>query len=456
MPASAHAENTDTIVAVATPPGRGAVGILRLSGPRARAIGAAIAGDITDEARRARLRDFRDAEGTVLDRGLLLYFPAPHSYTGEDVVELQGHGGPVLLSLLLQAACAHGARPARAGEFSERAFLNGRLDLAQAEAVADLIEAGSAAAARAASRSLHGEFSQRVNALVETLVALRADLEASLDFADEEVPWLSAQTLRQRLAELLAQLEAVQAAAAQGRRLREGLTVAIVGQPNVGKSTLLNRLAGVEAAIVSPQAGTTRDLLREQVVIGGLPLNVVDTAGLRDTADPVEREGVRRAWAALAQAEVVLYLIDDQHGISNADEALLARIGSGPQIVLVRNKCDLSQRAPQREELGGGLVSLRLSAASGRGLELLEAELKRAAGLAVVDAGVFSARQRHLESLRQARAHVQAAEPGGRTWTAELTAEELRLAQQALESITGRFTPDDLLGRIFSSFCIGK
>jgi tRNA modification GTPase len=361
-----------------------------------------------------------------------------------------------VLSALLHVACAHGARPARPGEFSERAFLNGRLDLAQAEAVADLIEAGSAQAARAAQRSLDGEFSRRVHALLDELTQLRVFIEGALDFSDEDINWLADDGLRTRLEILIAHLRDLLAQAAQGRRLREGLIVAIAGQPNVGKSTLLNKLAGVDAAIVTEIAGTTRDVLREDIVLDGLPLTVVDTAGLRDTRDPVEREGIRRAWRAFEQAEVILFLLDDCSGLTRADEELLQRLPCGPEIVLIENKCDLSGRAPRREERGGR-VNLRLAAQTGGGLELLIAEIKRIAGLTERTENLFSARTRHVEALQRALAYAHDAQrrlhEGANP---ELAAEELRMAQQALSEITGAFTSDDLLGKIFSQFCIGK
>lgn len=445
---------TDSIAAIATASGRGAIGLVRISGPQAAAIAARLTGALPP-ARRAGLRRFRDAQGEVIDSGLVLHFPAPNSYTGEDLVELQGHGGPVVLDLVLQAVLAAGARLARPGEFSERAFLNGRLDLAQAEAVADLIDAGSAAAVRAANRTLQGAFSQQVEGLVEALTALRADLEAALDFSDEDLPWLSGDQLRERLAGLQAQHAALMARAAQGRRLREGLTIAIAGQPNVGKSTLLNRLAGVEAAIVSPQAGTTRDVLREHLVLRGLPVTVLDTAGLRETEDAIEREGVRRAWAALAQAELVLFVADDRTGITAADAVLLAQFPSHLPVLRVLNKCDLSARAtgPVADAPG----TLRIAAATGDGLEALADAICAQAGFAseADRSDAFTARRRHLDALRIAGEHVDRA-AAQRTRPAELIAEELRLAQLALEAITGRYTADDLLGRIFGSFCIGK
>lgn len=445
----------DTIAAVATAPGRGAVGILRLSGPRAFDIAERLAGPLP-APRQAQLRKFRDAAGVTLDEGLVLGFRAPQSYTGEDVVELQGHGGPVILDLLLRATCALGARPARPGEFSERAFLNGRLDLAQAEAVADLICAATEQAARAAQRSLQGEFSRRVQALVEELTQLRVYVEGALDFSDEDVNWLADDALRARLKTFLLHLRTLLTEASQGRRLREGFTVALAGQPNVGKSTLLNQLAGAEAAIVTEIAGTTRDVLRENINLDGLPLTVVDTAGLRESADPVEKEGIRRAWVALEQAELVLFLVDDRTGITKEDEALLARLPTAAQRLILRNKCDLSGRAPAVEDRGG-YRELRLAAREGRGLDLLKQEIRRIAGLGDAGESLFSARTRHVEGLQRALAYAQDAELRLREGAnAELAAEELRLAQQALSEITGAFTSDDLLGKIFSQFCIGK
>jgi tRNA modification GTPase len=448
----------ETIAAVATAPGRGAVGIVRLSGPHAAAIAEKIAGPLA-APRHAALRTFRDAAGEALDQGLLLWFPGPDSYTGEDVVELQGHGGPVVLDALVRAACALGARPARPGEFSERAFLNGRLDLAQAEAIADLIAAASEQAARAAQRSLQGEFSRRVTALVEALTQLRAFVEGALDFSDEDVNWLADASLRERLADLLRQLHELLAAAAQGRRLREGLVVALAGQPNVGKSTLMNRLAGVEAAIVTEHAGTTRDVLREDINLDGLPLTLVDTAGLRESADPVERIGIERAWQALAHAELVLFLVDDRAGVTDTDGALLARLPAGPEVLIVRNKCDLSGNpaGPVGAALAATNTELRLCSKTGAGLDLLKAEIRRVAGLTDAAESPFSARTRHVDALRRALSCAQDAEARLREGAnAELAAEELRLAQQALAEITGAFTSDDLLGRIFAQFCIGK
>jgi len=398
------------------------------------------------------LRPFRDTQGAVLDEGLVLVFKAPASFTGEDVVELQGHGSPVVLAGLLAAAVAAGARIARPGEFSERAFLNGRVDLVQAEAIADLIDAGSLEAARAARHTLSGAFSERLHEAAGLLTDLRVFAEGALDFSDEDVDWLADAGLAERMVALQALLQATRRDARGGQRLREGLTVAIVGAPNVGKSTLLNALAGAEVAIVSDTPGTTRDVLREHLVIGGLPLTVVDTAGLRDTEDPIEREGIRRARAQLEKAELALFLVDDRYGITAADEALLASLPALPRLV-VRNKCDLAGHAPGPLDDG----SLRVAAKTGTGLDALTRRLHEHAGLSTTGEGVFIARERHLAALDDALAHVEAARQRLTTRQhAELAAEELRLAQAALGRITGETTSDALLGQIFSRFCIGK
>jgi len=443
---------TDTIAAIATAAGRGAVGILRLSGPAAFTIAEQMAGSLPP-ARSAGLRQLRDDRGARLDQALVLCFPAPASFTGEDVVELQGHGGPVLLAQLLRVAVAAGARIAEPGEFSERAYLNGRIDLAQAEAIADLIDAASTQAVQAAQRTLDGEFSRRIHSLVDQLTDLRVFVEGALDFSDEDIDWLADARLAERLAAAEALLAATLARATQGRRLREGLTVAIVGQPNVGKSTLLNALAGFDAAIVSEQAGTTRDLLREHLVLDGLPITVIDTAGLRDSDDAIEQEGIRRAWSVLEKAELALFLVDDRHDISETDQSLLARLPAMPRL-LVRNKCDLAGHAPQILESGR---ELRLSAKAGLGLNHLVAAIKAEAGLVEGGEGVFLARARHLEALRQAQVHLaRARQRLTERAQAELAAEELRLAQLALGAITGVQSSDALLGEIFRRFCIGK
>ena len=448
-------EEADTIVAVATPRGRGGIGVLRLSGSRASTVGRQLAGSLPPP-RVAAMRRFLDATGAVIDRGLALYFQGPASFTGEDVVELQAHGGPVLLQMLVEAACAAGARPARPGEFSERAYLNGRIDLAQAEAIADLIDAASGAAARAAQRSMEGDLSRRVRALAEEMVDLRAWLEGAMDFVDEDTDWLSDAALLGRATGLCRSVERLLSQAGRGRRLRDGLTIAIAGQPNVGKSTLLNCLAGTEAAIVTEQPGTTRDVLREHLLIEDLPLTVVDTAGLRETDDRVELEGIRRARSAFEQADALLYLVDDREGVSAVDEALLASMPNLSHRVLIHSKCDLSQRAACCWD-EGGLRHIRLSAVADSGVELLRAELRALSGLDAGAESLFSARARHLDALRRAKGHCLEAEAFMKSGVAvELAAEELRAAHEAVCEITGTFTNEDLLGHIFSNFCIGK
>lgn len=433
---------------------------MRLSGPRAFEIATGLVGALP-APRLAALRGFRDAEGELIDEGLVLCFAAPASFTGEDVVELQGHGAPVVLAALVEAAIALGARAARPGEFSERAFLNGRIDLVQAEAIADLIDAASTQAARAARRALDGAFSRRLEALTESLIAARVFIEGALDFSDEDIAWLADAGLRERLRALLADLDALLAQAGQGRRLREGLVVALAGRPNAGKSTLLNRLAGSEAAIVSATPGTTRDLLREHLVLDGLPLTVVDTAGLRDSEDAIEQEGIRRAWQALERAELALFLADDceadaEGRLPAADTELLARLPTAlPRLVLL-NKCDLSGRAAASFRHADG-ECLRLSAATGEGIDALIAAVKAQAGLTEASEGLFSARSRYLVALATARTAVASATTRvADGMLPELAAEELRVAQEALGEITGRFVADDLLGRIFGQFCIGK
>lgn len=444
--------HADTIAAVASAPGVGGVGVLRVSGPLAPTLARDLLGR-EPEPRHAHYAAFRDADGEILDRGLLLYFPSPRSYTGEDVLELHTHGSPVVLRLLLACIVELGARHARPGEFSERAFLNGKLDLAQAEAVADLIASGSEAAARAAQRSLDGEFSQRVNALVEGVVRLRVWIEAAIDFPGEEIDFLAAPQLAADLAALRTQLDELLAAARRGVRLAEGLHVVIVGRPNVGKSSLLNALAASERAIVTDVAGTTRDVLRETIDLDGIALTLVDTAGLREAGDVVEREGIRRARAELARADLALLVSDA--ACAEADLALLDEVPQGAARVVVHNKIDLADAAP-RIESRAGCPHLWLSAKNRAGLDLLVAELRRHAGVEE-GGGAFSARARHVAALERARDHLALADDALNTQHAgELAAEELRQIQHALGEITGEFTSDDLLGEIFASFCIGK
>ncbi len=455
--------STDTIVAVATAPGRGGVGVVRVSGPLAPVIAEGVLG-VLPKPRLATHRVFRDADGQPLDDGIALWFPSPHSFTGEDVLELQGHGGPVVLDRVVRACLALGARLARPGEFSERAFLNDKVDLAQAEAIADLIEAGSEAAAKAALASLQGAFSHEVHDLTEKLIALRIYIEAALDFPEEEIDFLADQGLLTRLDDLLGQAARVRAAAHQGALLREGLHVVILGQPNAGKSSLLNALCGHEVAIVTDIPGTTRDVLRQHLSIDGLPLHLVDTAGLRQSADVVEQEGIRRAWAEVERADRVLLVVDDRQGMAPEDAAILARLPERLAFTLVRNKIDLSGRPAGEcliedwaEAPGHRVTELALSARTGQGLDLLRDHLKACLGYQPGEGGVYLARRRHLEALEQAEHHIRAAQANLlHARAGELAAEELRYAQERLGEITGQFSADDLLGRIFSSFCIGK
>jgi tRNA modification GTPase len=452
----------DTIVAIATAAGRGAVGIVRLSGPDTFRIGTAIVGAMPAPRRSVRRR-FRDADGQTLDEGLACYFPAPASFTGEHVLELQGHGGGFVLDRVLKRVLELGARMARPGEFTERAFLNGRMDLAQAEAVADLIDAGTVAAARAAVRSLQGEFSARIRELQSQLTGLRIHVEAAIDFPDDDLDLAHSDALRDRLTRLEAGFDQITAAARQGALLREGLSVVIAGKPNAGKSSLLNRLAGDDVAIVTPLPGTTRDLLRQQVQVDGLPVNLVDTAGLRTAADAVEEEGIRRARVQMQRADRVLYVSDAAEGLAPPgseasgepppdDEGLSAAV----PVTWVVNKIDLSGREPG-EDVHRGAPRLFVSAKSGAGIDLLRRHLKTVAGFAEVDSGAFSARRRHLDALARARSLMQGAAAAlRRAESVELCAEDLRLAQLALSEITGEFGSDDLLGEIFGSFCIGK
>jgi tRNA modification GTPase len=435
----------DTIAAIATPAGAGGVGVIRVSGPRAPAIAHALLGR-TPRARHAHYVRLRDARGELLDHALLLSFPAPHSFTGEDVLELHGHGSPMLLQALLRRVCELGARPARAGEFSERAFLNDKLDLAQAEAIADLIAAGSETAARAALRSLDGEFSKRVHALFEKLVGTRLHVEAAIDFPEEEIDFLGDGQIAAKLAEVEREHATLMREAERGQRLRDGLHVVIVGPPNAGKSSLLNALAGFDRAIVADLPGTTRDLLRESVRLDGIELTLVDTAGLREGGDAIEREGMRRAHGELQRADLALAVLAP--GDEAQMPALRATLADVPQVLWLHNKADLAPRAVEE--------GLAVSAKTGIGLDRLVEELKRTAGLGEGAEGAFSARARHVDALRRVGEHLEAAADHLRQRTGELAAEELHLAQRALAQITGEFRSDDLLGRIFSSFCIGK
>lgn len=437
----------DLIAAIATAPGRGGVGVVRVSGANIEPLATAILGRVP-EARHATFSRFLDSNGEVLDEGIALHFVAPHSFTGEQVLELQGHGGPVVLNLILQRCVDLGARLAEPGEFTRRAYLNGKLDLAQAEAVADVIDAASGEAARSAVRSLSGAFSARISELVEALIRLRMLVEATLDFPEEEIDFLRDADAFGRLDTIDASLQAVRAQARQGALLREGLTVVLIGQPNVGKSSLLNRLAGFEAAIVTDIAGTTRDTVREAIQIQGVPLHIIDTAGLRDTEDAVEKLGIARTWAAVEKADVALLLVDAAHGLSAHESTILERLPCVNRLT-VHNKIDVTAEAARA--VGN---EIWLSAKTGSGVDLLRGKLLEAAGWQAAGEGAFMARARHLDALARGARHLAAArESAGQL---ELFAEELRLAQIALSEITGEFTADDLLGEIFSKFCIGK
>jgi tRNA modification GTPase len=462
-----HNSDSDPIVAIATAPGRGGIGVVRLSfgrsgEPAVRHAMQTLCGQLLN-ARHASYVPFIDEKGEALDRGIALYFPAPHSYTGEHVLELQGHGGPIVLQLVLQRAIdigrEIGLRLAEPGEFTRRAFLNDKLDLAQAEAVADLIEASTEAAARSAGRSLDGAFSRDIHALVEDVINLRMLVEATLDFPEEEIDFLEAADARGKLARIRERLAAVLADARQGALLREGLSVVLAGQPNVGKSSLLNALAGAELAIVTPIAGTTRDKVTQTIQIEGIPLHVIDTAGLRDTQDEVERIGIERTWGEIERADVVLHLLDARTGMNAEDVTIAARFPGGVPVVRVMNKADLAGVAAAVTEVeAGGVREVRLSAKTGDGIALLRDELLSIAGWQAGSESVYLARERHLIALRAARENLAlAADHADQNSQAlDLFAEELRLAQEQLNSITGEFSSDDLLGVIFSRFCIGK
>jgi len=446
----------DTVAALASGAGRAGVAVVRISGSRVPEIAAALIGGLPSP-RQARVCAFVDADGVAIDRGVALYFAAPASFTGEHVLELQGHGSPVLVDMLLARLLELGVRLAEAGEFSRRAFLNDKLSLDQAEAIADTIDAGSSAAARAAMRSLEGVFSREVNALVEALIELRVYTEGAIDFPDEDdIDFLGDGEIERRLNAIRQRLETLRGQAAQGASLREGLRLVILGAPNVGKSSLLNRLARRDTAIVTDIAGTTRDVLHEQLSIDGLPLTLVDTAGLRETADPIEAEGVRRAKAEIEHADHVLLVVDDTSGLGCDEQALLAEIGNRCPVTVVANKIDLSG-APAGLRRGRDYEHIGVSATTGAGFDALAAHLKQAAGMNEDATPAFVARRRHLDALSRADAALEIGHERLVVDAAgELLAEELRTAQNALGEITGAFTSDDLLGAIFSSFCIGK
>ena len=445
---------TDTIAAIATPPGRGGVGIVRISGPGALHIGTRVTG-IQPQARHAHYCGFKGAEGQLLDEGLFLYFAAPNSFTGEDVVELQGHGGPVVMDLLLERCVQLGARIAHAGEFSERAFLNDKLDLAQAEAIADLIDSETRAAARLAVRSLHGEFSQRVHELVEKITHLRMYVEAAIDFPEEEIDFLSDGKVESDLLSTVEKIEHLRVSANVGRVLRDGMKLVIAGLPNAGKSSLLNALAGSDSAIVTDIPGTTRDVLRESIQIDGMPIHLIDTAGIRDSADTVEQIGVERARREIEQADRILWVYDGaadpQHQAFDPHH-----LPEGVPVTFVHNKGDQSGigYGVNKEENETTIV---ISAKEGRGIDALRQHLRGCMGLEQTTQGEFIARRRHLDAIERGYQHLQDAKQAmGAGMEGELIAEDLRLCQNALAEITGEFTADDLLGEIFGSFCIGK
>ncbi|WP_162045243.1 tRNA uridine-5-carboxymethylaminomethyl(34) synthesis GTPase MnmE [Vibrio taketomensis] len=451
---------TDTIVAQATAPGRGGVGIIRVSGPLAEKVALEVTGK-TLRPRYAEYLPFSDEAGNQLDQGIALYFPNPHSFTGEDVLELQGHGGPVVMDMLIKRILKiDGIRTARPGEFSERAFLNDKLDLAQAEAIADLIDASSEEAAKSALQSLQGAFSQRINTLVESLIHLRIYVEAAIDFPEEEIDFLADGKVSADLQAIIDNLDAVRKEANQGAIMREGMKVVIAGRPNAGKSSLLNALSGKESAIVTDIAGTTRDVLREHIHIDGMPLHIIDTAGLRDASDEVEKIGIERAWDEIAQADRVLFMVDGTTTEATDPKEIwpdfVDRLPDSIGMTVIRNKADQTG-----EELGICHVNsptlIRLSAKTGAGVDALRSHLKECMGFAGGHEGGFMARRRHLEALERASEHLDIGQQQLEGYMAgEILAEELRIAQQHLNEITGEFSSDDLLGRIFSSFCIGK
>lgn len=449
----------DTIAAIATPPGKGGVGIIRISGKNASAIARKLLGKPSLKPRYAHYGNFyeqHNQQQQAIDQGIALYFPGPHSFTGEDVLELQGHGGPIILDCLLREVLRLGARMARPGEFSERAFLNNKIDLAQAEAIADLIESSSEQAARHAVRSLEGEFSTQINILVENITQLRIFVEAAIDFPEEEIDFIGESRVKEQLDDILSQLNKVYLSAQQGSILREGMTIVIAGKPNAGKSSLLNALAGQDSAIVTNIAGTTRDILREKILIDGIPLHIIDTAGLHQSDDPVEKEGIKRAWSEIEKADHILLVVDsqttqekNQHPIPQEFSAFT----KGKKISVIYNKCDLIDREPcitKDKE-----THIYLSAKQGQGLDLLRQHLKSEIGYSSNETPII-ARRRHIDALQQGQLNLENGIEQLNLGAGELLAEELRLAQHALAEITGSFSSDELLGKIFSSFCIGK
>ncbi|RUO66421.1 tRNA modification GTPase trmE [Pseudidiomarina planktonica] len=450
----------DTIVAQATPPGRGGVGIVRVSGPAAVQVAEQLLGHCP-VPRKAEYLPFRDQQGALLDEGIALYFPGPNSFTGEDVLELQGHGGPVLIDMIVRSVLdIPGIRPARPGEFSERAFLNDKLDLTQAEAIADLIDTTSEQAAKAALQSLKGEFSHRVDQLVDAVIQLRMYVEAAIDFPDEEIDFLSDGKVAGDLEAVIDRLHDIHVQAKQGSLLREGMQVVIAGRPNAGKSSLLNALAGRESAIVTAIAGTTRDVLREHIQIDGMPLHIIDTAGLRESPDEVEQIGIQRAWDEIRQADRVLFMVDASETNATHPEDIwpefFEQLPEALPVTVIRNKSDLTAEPIAIDDIQG-IPVIHLSAKTGHGIELLRDHLKHCVGYQATGEGHFMARRRHLDALEKARQHLLTGQEHLEyNLAGELLAEELRITQQHLNEITGEFTSDDLLGKIFGSFCIGK
>lgn len=447
-----HLVTSDTICAIATPPGVGGVGVIRISGPLCSSIAGQIL-DISPEPRRAHFSRFKDENGLTIDSGIALLFTAPASFTGEDVLELQGHGGPQILQMLMTRVMALGARPARPGEFSERAFINNKLDLVQAEAIADLIESATEASARAAQRSLEGVFSDQVNQLQQELIDLRVFVEAAMDFPDEEIDFLADSDVMEKLSNVDKRLQALRDQAHQGQLLRDGINIAIAGLPNAGKSSLLNALAGRDSAIVTDTPGTTRDVLREYISLDGLPVHVADTAGIRESTDQVEAEGVRRARATFMTADLVLLVLDSTQALK-PQLALRTEVPDNIPCIEVHNKLDLITTKSTADEAS---KKVWVSAKTGQGLDRLIHTIKSIVGATESYEGVFSARTRHLEALKRTQEHIKAGHQQLEQYNSpETLAEELRLAQKSLGEITGEYLPDDLLGAIFSSFCIGK
>lgn len=440
----------DTIAAIATPPGKGGIGIIRLSGPQSLSIAQSLT-QTRLQAGKTQFRQFLDADQQVIDHGIVLYFKSPHSFTGEDVIELQGHGGQVLQDMLLTRVCILGARLAQAGEYSERAFHNNKLDLTQAEAIADLIESGSQAAARAAMRSLQGDFSNKIHSLVKSLIDLRSYVEAALDFAEEEIDFLAESDIHQQIEDIIKHTRSILSQAEKGRVLHEGMTMVIAGLPNAGKSSLLNYLAGYDAAIVTEIAGTTRDIITEHIALKGIPIKVIDTAGLRQSSHPVEQEGVKRAWREIENADVVLLLIDATKGLSDQDKQIELRLHNN-HVKRVYTKID---RLTDLQKMH--ILDHSVSTKTGQGMDDFIEVLTRNYSDYNQDQSVFIARKRHVEALYQSLVHItHASSIYQQTRSAELMAEDLRQAQKSLDQITGEFTSEDLLGKIFSGFCIGK